>query len=46
MMACMPEAQTLLMVRAEAESGTPAPMAACRAGACPTPAERTLPITV
>src|SRR2546423_1980333 len=39
-----PEPQTLLMVTAPAETGMPAPMPACRAGACPTAACNTLPM--
>src|SRR5215470_17009256 len=38
-----PEPQTLLIVRAATSTGSPAPRAACRAGACPRPAETTLP---
>jgi hypothetical protein len=39
-----PDAHTLLMVVASMLVGRPAKMAACRAGACPTPAPSTLPI--
>ena len=38
------EAQTLLIVSAPTSFGIPAPIAACRAGACPTPACRTWPM--
>ena len=44
MTALSPEPHTLLMVRAPTWSGRPAPRAACRAGACPRPAETTLPM--
>src|SRR5436190_22083125 len=40
----MPDPQTLLMVTASADFGRPAPIDACRAGAWPRPAERTLPM--
>ena len=33
----------MLTVKALADGGTPAPIATCRAGACPSPAARTLP---
>jgi len=36
--------QTLPTVTAPVESGQPAARAACRAGACPTPAVSTLPM--
>src|SRR5882672_4842577 len=39
-----PEPQTLLMVKAATLGGRPAPRAAWRAGACPRPAETTLPM--
>ena len=39
-----PEPQTLLMVNAAIVFGKPAASAACRAGACPTPAPITLPM--
>lgn len=39
----MPDAQTLLMVVHMVDSGRPAFLTACRAGACPIPAETTLP---
>src|SRR3712207_3133803 len=39
-----PEAHTLLMVVASTLVGSPAKMAACLAGACPTPADSTLPM--
>src|SRR5262245_27024006 len=39
-----PEPQTLLIMSAPTLGGRPARMAACRAGAWPTPAERTLPM--
>src|SRR3954468_21576939 len=39
-----PEPQTLLTVTAPALTGMPAPMPACRAGACPIAACRTLPM--
>ena len=39
-----PEAHTLLMVVASTLVGRPAKMAACLAGACPTPADSTLPM--
>ena len=42
--AFMPEPHILLMVVQPTCSGTPAPMAAWRAGACPWPAERMLPM--
>src|SRR5215831_9020549 len=38
-----PEPQTLLIVVAGTASGNPASSAACRAGACPTPAWTTFP---
>jgi len=38
------EAQTLLIVSAPTSFGIPAPIAACRAGACPAPAWRTWPM--
>ena len=44
MIAFMPEAHTLLMVVQGTELGKPAPIAACLAGACPTPACKTFPI--
>ena len=44
MVAFMPEPQTLLMVVAPVASGSPAPRAACRAGAWPCPAGSTQPI--
>ena len=43
-MAFMPDAQTLLMVVASAETGMPAPIMAWRAGAWPRLAETTLPM--
>ena len=42
--ACRPEPQTLLTVVAGTVTGMPAWMAAWRAGACPMPAESTLPM--
>ena len=39
-----PDAHTLLIVVASMLVGRPAKMAACLAGACPTPAESTLPM--
>lgn len=39
-----PEAHTLLIVVASTLVGKPANMAACLAGACPTPADSTLPM--
>ena len=39
-----PEPQTLFTVTAPAATGMPAPMPACRAGACPTAACSTLPM--
>src|SRR3972149_7406500 len=39
-----PEPHILLIVIAPAETGIPAKMPACRAGACPTPAGRTFPM--
>ena len=39
------EAQTLLIVSAGTSFGMPAPIAAWRAGACPTPAWSTWPMT-
>ncbi len=44
--AVRPLAHTLFTVIAEAVTGIPAFIAACRAGACPTPAWSTLPIRV
>ena len=44
MVAFMPEPQTLLIVVAPVASGSPAPRAACRAGAWPCPAGSTLPM--
>ena len=44
MVAFMPEPQTLLMVVAPVASGSPAPRAACRAGAWPCPAGSTQPM--
>src|SRR6201986_1907373 len=44
MVAFMPEPQTLLTVVAPVASGSPAPRAACRAGAWPWPAGSTQPI--
>src|SRR5438128_5801564 len=44
MVAFMPEPQTLLTVVAPVASGSPAPRAACRAGAWPCPAGSTLPM--
>jgi hypothetical protein len=41
--ACSPEPQTLPTVVVGTVLGIPAASAACRAGAWPTPAERTLP---
>ncbi len=41
--ALSPDPHTLLIVIAGTVPGTPAPMAACRAGACPTPPCTTLP---
>ena len=43
--AFIPEPQTLLSVAHGTDSGSPAPKAACRAGACPSPAGSTQPIT-
>ena len=43
MTARSPEPQTMLTVKALEVGGIPAPSATCRAGACPRPAERTLP---
>ena len=42
--AFMPDPQTLETVVQGTDTGNPAPSAACRAGACPNPAGRTLPI--
>ena len=42
--ACMPEPHILLTVVASTLIGNPAPSAACRAGACPSPAASTQPI--
>ena len=42
----MPDPQTLLMVVHGTPSGSPASLDACRAGACPTPAGSTQPISV
>ncbi len=39
-----PEPQTLFTVMHSTEVGSPAKIAACLAGACPTPAETTLPM--
>jgi hypothetical protein len=39
------DAQTLLIVSAGVSFGSPAPIAACRAGACPAPAWSTWPIS-
>ena len=44
--AFMPEPHILLMVVAPAPSGSPAPIAACRAGAWPCPAGSTQPIRI
>jgi hypothetical protein len=44
MTAFRPEPQTLLIVVAPTDSGSPAKMAAWRAGFCPSPAETTLPM--
>ena len=44
MTALSPDPQTLLMVSAATVGGKPAFSAACRAGACPTPAERIIPM--
>ena len=44
MVAFMPEPQTLLTVVAPVASGSPAPRAACRAGAWPCPAGSTQPM--
>ena len=44
MTALRPEPQTLLMVTADTVAGTPALIAAWRAGACPTPPWTTLPM--
>src|SRR5262245_31777496 len=44
MTAFNPEPHTLLMVSAATVGGSPALRAACRAGACPTPADRISPI--
>ncbi len=44
MTALSPEPQTLFTVRAGMVAGSPALTAACRAGACPAPAETTLPM--
>ena len=41
--AFIPEPQTLFIVVQGIDAGTPAPSAACRAGAWPRPAETTLP---
>src|ERR1700722_368800 len=46
MAAFMPEPHILLIVVAPAARGNPAPMAACRAGACPCPAGKTQPIRI
>src|ERR1700677_1986594 len=46
MAAFMPEPHILLMVVAPAASGSPAPIAACRAGAWPWPAGSTQPIRI
>ena len=45
-MARIDEAQTLLIVSAGVSFGSPAPIAACRAGAWPAPACSTWPMTV
>src|SRR5262245_44235121 len=45
MTAFRPEPQTLLIVVAPTELGTPALIAACRAGFCPIPADTTFPIS-
>src|SRR5262245_32719299 len=42
--ALRPDAHTLFTVVASTFVGRPAKMAACRAGACPTPAPSTLPM--
>jgi hypothetical protein len=39
------DAHTLLIVSAGTSLGIPAPIATCRAGACPTPAWSTCPMT-
>ena len=44
--AFMPEPHILLTVVAPAASGSPAPIAACRAGAWPWPAGKTQPIMI
>ena len=44
--AIMPDAHTLFTVSADEPSGSPAPIAACRAGAWPRPAESTFPMIV
>ena len=44
--ACIPEPQTLLTVVASTEAGRPAPIAAWRAGAWPSPAGRTQPMKI
>ena len=46
MAAFMPEPHILLIVVAPAASGSPAPIAACRAGAWPCPAGSTQPIRI
>src|SRR6516225_9570113 len=45
MTAFRPEPHTLLIVVAPTELGTPALIAACRAGFCPIPADTTFPIS-
>lgn len=45
MTVCRLEPQTLLTVTAPTPCGRPAPMAACLAGACPSPALSTQPIS-
>ena len=42
--AFIPEAHTLLIVVQGVEIGSPAPRVACLAGACPEPADTTLPM--
>ena len=46
MTACMPEPHILLTVVAATCAPRPAKIAACRAGACPTPALRTCPMMI
>ena len=44
--ACMPLPHILLIVTASTCNGSPAPNAACRAGAWPNPPDNTHPITI